>query len=61
MRQEDNEVLFSQIGQDLKRLEQRLERLEDFMNQYYKLQIKKPYKMGSIDAFPEFKKELKNE
>jgi len=54
MRQEDNEVLFSQIGQDMKRLEQRLERVEDFMNQYYKNKINtfdldnfsKPFDMG---------------
>jgi hypothetical protein len=32
--------LGSQIGQDLMRIEQRLERVEDFMNQYYKNKVK---------------------
>jgi hypothetical protein len=40
MNQEDNETLFKQIGQDLMRIEQRLERVEDFMFQYYKNKIK---------------------
>jgi len=40
MNQEDNEILFKQIGQDLMRITQRLERVEDFMFQYYKNKLK---------------------